>query len=66
MHDKRDDFSFHVKYKRTDALLHITNFPFLSNDILSFPAYDVLSHSLCDMPELVFHMNGIFYSDAQC
>ena len=34
LYDKRDDFNF-----------HITNFPFLSSNIPSSPAYGVLSHS---------------------
>ena len=38
LHDKRDDFNF-----------HITNFPFLSSNILSSPAYGVLSLRLYDM-----------------
>ena len=39
LYDKRDDFNF-----------HITNFPFLSSNIPSSPAYGVLSHSSCGMP----------------
>ena len=35
LYDKRDDFNF-----------HITNFPFLSSNILSSPAYDVLTSHL--------------------
>ena len=45
-YDKRDDFNF-----------HITNFPFLSSNIPSSPAYGVLSHSSYGMPGLAPLMN---------
>ena len=49
LYDKRDDFNF-----------HITNFPFLSSNIPSSPAYDVLSHSSYGMPGLAPLMNVLF------
>ena len=47
--DKRDDFNF-----------HITNFPFLSSNIPSSPAYGVLSLNLYDTPGLAPRMNVLF------
>ena len=49
LYDKRDDFNF-----------HITNFPFLSSNIPSSPAYGVLSHSSYGMPGLAPLMNVLF------
>ena len=49
LYDKRDDFNF-----------HITNFPFLSSNIPSSPAYGVLSHNLSDTPGLAPLMNVLF------
>ena len=49
LYDKRDDFNF-----------HITNYPFLSSNIPSSPAYGILSHSLYGMPGLAFLMNVLF------
>ena len=49
LYDKRDDFNF-----------HITNFPFLSNNIPSLPVYGVLSHTSYGMPGLVPLMNVLF------
>ena len=48
-YDKRDDFNF-----------HITNFPFLSSNIPSSPAYSVLSHSSYGMSGLAPLMNVLF------
>ena len=50
LYDKRDDFNF-----------HITNFPFLSSNIPSSPAYGVLSHSSHGMPGLAPLMNVLFW-----
>ena len=53
LYDKRDDFNF-----------HITNFPFLSSNIPSSPAYGALSHSSYSMPGLAplvmrdFHLSS--------
>ena len=49
LYDKRDDFNF-----------HITNFPFLSSNIPSSPAYGVLSHSSYGMSRLAPLMNDLF------
>ena len=49
LYDKRDDFNF-----------HITNFPFLSSNIPSSPAYGFLSRSLYGMPGLAPLMNVLF------
>ena len=49
LYDKRDDFNF-----------HITNFPFLSSNIPSSPAYGVLSHSSYGMPGRAPLMNALF------
>ena len=49
LYDKRDDFNF-----------HITNFPFLSSNIPSPPAYGVLSHSSYGTPGLAPLMNVLF------
>ena len=49
LYDKRDDFNF-----------HITNFPFLSSNIPSSPAYAFLSHSSYGMPGLAPLMNVLF------
>ena len=49
LYDKRDFFNF-----------HITNFPFLSSNNPSSPAYDVLSHSSYGMPGLALLMNVLF------
>ena len=49
LYDKRDDFNF-----------HITNFPFLSSNIPSSPAYGVLSLSSSGMPGLAALMNALF------
>ena len=49
LYDKRDDFNF-----------HITNFPFLSSNIPSSPAYGVLSHNSSDTPGLAPLMNVLF------
>ena len=46
---KRDDFNF-----------HITNFPFVSSNIPSSPAYGVLSHSSYGIPGLAPLMNVLF------
>ena len=50
IYDKRDDFNF-----------HITNFPFLSSNIPSSPAYGVLSLNLYDTPGLAPRMNVLFW-----
>ena len=50
LYDKRDDFNF-----------HITNFPFLSSNIPSSPAYGVLSHNSSDTPGLTPLMNVLFW-----
>ena len=50
LYDKRDDFNF-----------HITNFPFLSSNIQSSPAYDVLSNSSNCMPGIVPLKNVLFF-----
>ena len=50
LYDKRDDFNF-----------HITNFPFLSSNIPSSPAYGVLSHNSSDTPGLAPLMNVLFW-----
>ena len=39
LYDKRDDFNFHINF-------HITNFPFLSSNIPSSPAYGVFISQL--------------------
>ena len=49
LYDKRDDFNFHM-----------TNFPFLSSNIPSSPAYGVLSHSSYGMLGLAPLMNALF------
>ena len=49
LYDKRDDFNF-----------HITNFPFLSSNIPSSPAYGVLSHSSNGIPGLAALKNVLF------
>ena len=49
LNDKRDDFNF-----------HITNFPFLSSNIPSSPAYGVLSHSAYGMSGLTPLLNVLF------
>ena len=49
LYDKHDDFIF-----------HITNFPFLSSNIRSSPAYNVSSHSSYGMPGLAPLMNVLF------
>ena len=49
LYDKRGDFNF-----------HITNFPFLSSNIPSSPAYGVFSHSSYGMPGLAPLMNVLF------
>ena len=49
LYDKHDDFNF-----------HIINFPFLSSNIPSSPAYGVLYHSFCGMPGLALLMNVLF------
>ena len=50
IYDKRDDFNF-----------HITNFPFLSSNIPSSPAYGVLSLNLYDTPGLAPRMNILYW-----
>ena len=50
LYDKRDDFIF-----------LITNFPFLSSNIHSSPAYGVLSHNSYGMPGLAPLMNVSFW-----
>ena len=52
LYDKRDDFNF-----------HITNFPFLSSNIPSSPAYGVFffSHKSSDTPGLAPLMNILFW-----
>ena len=50
IYDKRDDFNF-----------YITNFPFLSSNIPSSPAYDVLSLTLYDKPGLAPRMTVLFW-----
>ena len=50
IYDKRDDFNF-----------NITNFPFLSSNIQSSPAYGVLSLSLYDTPGHALRMNVLFW-----
>ena len=47
-------------YKRDDFNFHITNFPFLSGNIPSSPAYGVLSHSSYGMPGLAPLINVLF------
>ena len=47
--DIHDDFNF-----------NITNFPFLSSNILSSPTYGVSCYSLYDTPGLAPHMNVLF------
>ena len=49
LYDKRGDFNF-----------HITDFPFLSSNFPSSPAYGVLSHRSYGMPGLVPLMNVLF------
>ena len=50
LYDKRDDFNFHIK-----------NFPFLSSNIQSSPAYGVfISHNSSDSPRLAPLMNVLF------
>ena len=50
LYDKRDDFNFHIK-----------NFPFISSNIPSSPAYGVFfSHSSYGMPGLAPLMNVLF------
>ena len=49
LNDKRDDFNF-----------HITNFPFLSSNIPSSPAYGVLFHRSYVTPGLAPLMNVLF------
>ena len=49
LYDKRDDFNF-----------HITNFPFLSSNISSLPAYGVFISQLSDTPGLAPLMNVLF------
>ena len=50
IYDKRDDFNF-----------HITNFPFLSSNIPSSPAYGVFISHLYDTPGLAPRMNVLFW-----
>ena len=50
LYDKRDDFNF-----------HITNFPFLSSNIPSSPAYSVFISQLSDTPGLAPLMNVLFW-----
>ena len=50
IYDKRDDFNF-----------HITNFPFLSSNIQSSPAYGVFIFNLYDTPGLAPRMNVLFW-----
>ena len=51
IYDKRDDFNF-----------HITNFPYLSSNIPSSPAYGVfLSHNSSDTSGLAPLMNVLFW-----
>ena len=49
IYDKRDDFNF-----------HITNFAFLSSNILSSPAYGVFFSHLIDTPGRAPRMNVLF------
>ena len=49
IYDKRDDFNF-----------HITNFPFMSSNIPSSPAYGVLSLNLYNTPGLAPRMNVLY------
>ena len=49
LNDKRDDFNF-----------HITNFPFLSSNIPSSPAYGVFISQSYGMPGLAPLMNAVF------
>ena len=50
IYDKLDDFNF-----------HITNFPFLSSNIPSSPAYGVLSLNLYETPGLAPRMNVLYW-----
>ena len=47
-------------YDKRDSNFHITNFPFLSSNISSFQAYDVLSLSLFDTPRFAPRINVWF------
>ena len=46
--------------KRDDLNFHITHFPFLSSNIPSSPAYNVLSLNLHDTPGLALRINALF------
>ena len=50
IYDKRDDFNF-----------HITNFPFLSSNIPSSPAYGVFISQLIRYARLALRMNVLFW-----
>ena len=50
--------------KRTDFNFHITNFPFLSSNIPTSPAYGVLFRSLYGMPGLAPRMDVYPEGDA--